>query len=216
MNKNKKERKYIVYIHKLKIDGRVYVGQTCLTLNQRSGSNGHRYKYCTKFWNAIKYYGWDAFEHIVIAEDLSSEEANLLEEKLIKEYNSIDEGFNLVPGGRNYKRTEEQKILMSQRMRGEKNPNFGKPRSEETKAKIGQANSIKNLGRKHTEETKNKMKASQAKLVSSVLCVETNIVYSSLLEAARALGKKSGSHIGEACCGKRKTAYGFHWKFVNE
>lgn len=54
MNKN---NRFCVYIHRLREDGRVYVGQTNSTLKERSGSNGHRYKKCTKFFNAIQKYG---------------------------------------------------------------------------------------------------------------------------------------------------------------
>ncbi len=39
--------------------------------------------------------------------------------------------------------------------------------------------------------------------------------YSSLREAAKAIGKDGGaSHINHVCQGKRKTAYGFIWKYV--
>ena len=58
-------KKFLVYMHRLKLDGRVYIGQTCMSLRQRSGDNGYRYKSCTKFYNAIQKYGWDNFEHIV-------------------------------------------------------------------------------------------------------------------------------------------------------
>ena len=47
-----------------------------------------------------------------------------------------------------------------------------------------------------------------------VMCVETGVVYPSLSEAARQLGFSQGN-ISSACNGKRKTAYGFHWKYVN-
>ena len=47
------------------------------------------------------------------------------------------------------RRSEESKIKMSVARRGERNPNYGKPRSEETRRKIGEANS---KPRKVTEE----------------------------------------------------------------
>lgn len=69
-------KKYIVYMHKLKIDGRVYIGQTCLSIEERAGSNGNKYKGCTKFWNAIQKYGWNNFEHIVLASNLTLDKDN--------------------------------------------------------------------------------------------------------------------------------------------
>lgn len=38
--------------------------------------------------------------------------------------------------------------------------------------------------------------------------------FSSQEEAARALGKKTGSHISEVCRGIHKTAYGFYWRYI--
>ena len=51
----------------------------------------------------------------------------------------------------------------------------------------------------------------------TVLCVETNIIYNSLREAADAVGLASISGI-KGCCDKTygyKTAKGYHWEWVN-
>lgn len=208
-------KKYIVYMHQLKTDlTKVYIGQTSMTLEQRSGSNGYKYKSCTKFYNAIKKYGWNNFNHIILKDNLSLEEANILEDQLIKQYDSINKGFNLVPGGRNHEWTEEQRQQMKERNLGEKNPNFGKPRSEETKKKIGTANKISQKGKKHTEQTKEKMSKNH-KIYKPIICIETNIVYNCPSDAAIGIGKKpsAAGHITEVCQGKRKTAYGFHWRY---
>lgn len=208
-------KKFKVYRHTLKEDGRSYIGQTCLTLERRSGQNGYRYKHCPKFWNAIEKYGWDSFEHVVIEDNLTLEEANILEEKLIKEYNSIENGFNINLGGRNHLWSLEQQQQMKERNLGEKNPNYGKPRSEETKRKIGEANRIAQLGKHHSEGTKKKMSETHKKDIP-ILCIEKNIIFSCPTDAAVGIGlepKKAG-HITEVCKGKRKTAYGYHWSYV--
>ena len=49
-----------------------------------------------------------------------------------------------------------------------------------------------------------------------VLCVETNIVYSSLAEAAKSCGLESKDKISLCCKGKRKTAGSYHWQYVDE
>ena len=209
--------KFLVYIHRLKSDGRVYVGQTKDSLRRRSGSDGSRYKHCPKFWNAIQRYGWDAFEHIIVKDNLSLEQANELEDQLIVQYNSIENGFNINRGGRNHIWTEKQRKIMSERNKGEKNPNYGKPRSEETKRKIGKANAMSQLGHQHSEETKQKMSLAHRKNIP-ILCAETGIVYSCPSAAAIGIGKtaSAASHISEVCKGKRKTAYNFHWEYFNK
>lgn len=207
---------YIVYKHVLREDGRVYIGQTNGTLERRSRSDGSGYKHCPKFYNAIQKYGWDAFDHIVIEENLTLDQANELEDKLILQYDSINNGFNINRGGKNHMWTEEQRKQMSERNMGEKNPNYGKPRSEETKRKIGEANKISLLGKHHTEETKRKISEAH-KIYKPILCVETNTIYNCPSDAALSIGDKTkGGHITEVCQGKRKTAYGYHWEYLDK
>ena len=49
---------------------------------------------------------------------------------------------------------------------------------------------------------------------SSVVCVETGMVYLTYAEAARSIGLSSGDGISAVCKGKQNTAGGFHWKFM--
>ena len=46
----------------------------------------------------------------------------------------------------------------------------------------------------------------------AVVCIETGITYPSIMEVYRLFGFSQG-HISECCIGKRKTAYGYHWKY---
>ena len=208
---------FLIYKHTLKQDGRVYIGQTNSTLERRSRSDGSGYKHCPKFYHAIQKYGWDAFEHEVVAENLTLEEANELEDKLILQYDSINKGFNINRGGKNHVWTEEQRQQMSLRNIGEKNPNYGKPRSEETKRKIGEANKISQLGKKHSESTKLKMSASHKKYIP-ILCIETGTRYNCPSDAAIGIGKNphAAGHITEVCLGKRKSAYGYTWRYLDK
>ena len=97
------KNRYKVYIHKNLINGKVYIGQTCKTLQERSGLNGKKYKDSTRFYEDIEKYGWDNFEHKVLYDNLSCEEANKLERELIKQYKSLDSnyGYNVASGGGN-------------------------------------------------------------------------------------------------------------------
>ena len=94
---------YKIYVHINKINGKIYIGQTCRkNVKARYGKNGIQYQKCPRFWNAIQKYGWDNFEHIVLIENLTQEIADIVEVELIEKYKSCDTnfGYNLAPGGR--------------------------------------------------------------------------------------------------------------------
>lgn len=92
-------RKYTVYKHTNKSNGKVYVGITKQAVERR-WQNGHGYA-GTYFWNAIKKYGWDGFEHEVLFTGLTKEAACDMERFLIKYYqsNNREYGYNVSIGG---------------------------------------------------------------------------------------------------------------------
>lgn len=91
---------YKIYIHKNKINGKVYIGQTKQSLKHR-WNNGNGYSSCPYFWNAIQKYGWDNFEHLLLIDKLTKEQADRLEKEYIQEYKSydIEYGYNISLGG---------------------------------------------------------------------------------------------------------------------
>ena len=115
---------YKVCVHINKINGKIYIGQTKQTLEQRY-KNG--YEHCRHFWNAIQKYGWDNFEHIILVDNLSIDMANIIEEELIKKYNATnkDKGYNMKSGGLNHIPLEETRKLLSETHRGERHWNYG-------------------------------------------------------------------------------------------
>jgi hypothetical protein len=92
---------YKVYVHINNINNKVYVGITGKqNINLRwCGGNGYRINY--PIGNAIKKYGWDNFQHIVIADNLTSCEAKNFEKLIIKGLgaNIPSKGYNLTDGG---------------------------------------------------------------------------------------------------------------------
>ena len=155
------DKKYIIYKHVNKTNGKVYIGQTCMTPNSR-WRNGKGYIYNSYFYNAIKKYGWDNFEHIIVAENLTQDEANIMEEELIKLYQSTnrDKGYNIMFGGNNHALSEETKSKLSKAAKDRMN-NYTEEEMREIGAKISAALSGENngfYGKKHTEETRRKMK----------------------------------------------------------
>lgn len=53
-----------------------------------------------------------------------------------------------------------------------------------------------------------------SKIRKKVICVETNIIYESISNAAKQTGINRG-HINSVCLNKRQTAGGYHWKYIN-
>ena len=49
-----------------------------------------------------------------------------------------------------------------------------------------------------------------------VLMVETGKRFKTLKEAADYLGKKDYKNIAYCCSGKTKTAYGYHWRYIDK
>lgn len=209
---------FVIYKHTLKSDGRVYIGQTG---NIKVRWRPYMYKHSWYFYNAIKKYGWDSFDHEILMDGLTKKEADAYEELFIAQYNSTNKlfGFNLHRGGRarsgkdsptyGMKHSEETRRKMSEAHLGRRN-------SEEhnmkiSKAKKGQPSPLK--GTTFTNEHKRRIQESARKSMKKVLCVETGIIYESLHEA----GRKTGAdyrNISNCCHGKIKTTGGYHWRLV--
>jgi group I intron endonuclease len=92
---------YCVYCHHNKINGKRYIGQTKQVPEERFGKNGSKYSRCVHFNNAINKYGWDAFDHYIIQDNLTKKEADELEILNIAFYNTTDPkyGYNIQSGG---------------------------------------------------------------------------------------------------------------------
>lgn len=98
---------------------------------------------------------------------------------------------------------------------GEDNNNFGKHLSDETKIKI----SIKKKGVKSSIETRDKMSKNRQRgkhpNAKAIICFETGEIF----ECARDITEKYGfsyKNISAVCLGKRKTAFGYIWKFYDK
>ena len=65
-------------------NGKKYIGITMQEPNQR-WRDGKGYCKNKHFYNAILKYGWNNIQHIILFSDLTEDEANEIEEKLIDE-----------------------------------------------------------------------------------------------------------------------------------
>jgi group I intron endonuclease len=97
--------------------GRCYIGQTTQDPNRRRLEHISASKYTTKeyhFHNALRKYGVEAFIFEVIDSANSLEELNLLEEKYVDQYDSINNGFNIRQAGSNKLHSKGSKERMSE------------------------------------------------------------------------------------------------------
>lgn len=96
---NEIKREYVVYMHVNKINSKKYIGIT-KDIKRRWSYNGIEYK-DQIFGKAIQKHGWDNFEHIVLFDNLSKEQACKKEVELIKKYDTTNSkyGYNISLGG---------------------------------------------------------------------------------------------------------------------
>ena len=142
------QNNYSVYIHINKINNMKYIGCTGINPIKRWGygsgySNGQE-----KFYNAIKEFGWNNFEHIVIKDGLSKKEAWDLEEHLILELDTINNGYNAAYGGEKNRLSEASKQKLRKQRMGEKNPNYN-PNKNHTYTKSGNMRIKQKRKKKH-------------------------------------------------------------------
>ena len=75
-------KKYVVYMHKNKINNKVYIGQTC---NIKKRWSPQAYKGSAHFYHAICKYGWNNFQHIILQSQLNKQQADKEEIKNMEE-----------------------------------------------------------------------------------------------------------------------------------
>ena len=101
--------------------GRCYIGQTIQDPNQRRLEHIADSRYTTReyhFHNALRKYGIHSFTFEVIDSTATTlEELNLLEEKYVEKFNSIENGFNIRQPGGNKLHSDESKQRMSEAQR---------------------------------------------------------------------------------------------------
>ena len=189
------ENNYKVYIHINKTNGKRYYGITKQEPKKR-WQNGKKYGNNDHFTNAINYYGWDNFDHIVIARGLTEEEAKWLEIELIREFDTTnrDKGYNITKGGEGtngYKHTEETRKNIGKIHKG-------KTLSEETRKKLSET-----------------MKGKNNPSAKRIYCVELDMYFDTVTEASEYVGCHR-SNISSVLIGNRKTCKGYHWLYAED
>ena len=224
-----KENNYTVYMHKNKINGKVYIGITKMNPEER-WKNGWGYYTQLIFWRAICKYTFNGFEHIIIERNLTKKQAQTKEIELISLYDSTNKqkGYNISHGGEGtigVIKTEESKLK-------NRIAHLGKKASLETRKKISESNKGKH-NKKRTEEQKKRISEKTKEAMNNpilkkklkqlaknrknntkkVCCIETNKIYNTIKEASQDT-KINNWSIGQNCLEKTKSAGGLHWKYI--
>jgi group I intron endonuclease len=125
--------------------GKIYIGRTC-DFDKRMIEHKHcalTKKMNNSLYKAIRKYGWENFTKEIIGKVNDKENAQLLEEALIRQYDSVKKGYNdtYVGGGGNQfedmpnKKMEQFKKKMSRITSGKNNGMYGKKQTEATRVK---------------------------------------------------------------------------------
>lgn len=163
-------------------------------------------------YKAALKYGWGTFSHVILCKT-TKERACLLEQSLIKLYKSRGLSYNIGLGGEGAESfSDETKEKLKQYAPWIK----GKHHTEKAKKKISRADKGHDNGMygKHVSDYVKKLISDKFSKPVLQLDLNNNIInrFSSASEAERYLNGR-GSHIGCCCLGKRKTAYGYKWKY---
>jgi len=208
---------WTVYVHTNKSNKKKYVGITSKPVEKR-WLNGRGYR-TGKFKLAIKKYGWEDFEHEIIANELTEQQAKLMEIAYIALFdsNSRTNGYNLTKGGDG---TLGMKPCLGRIQPAEEIARrsillMGHYVSKETKEKISKSKIGKipwMKGKKHKKESIERLKETLKSRDNSlgknpnakkVLNIETMEIYDSAKGLSLIIGK-SYSHLKSKLNGKYK------------
>ena len=224
-----------VYCHTNKINGKKYIGITSRPVEKR-WAQGRAYRHNSHFTNAIKKYGWNNFEHEVLAEGLKEDVAKDFERMMIFMYHTTDptQGYNQSIGGEpmsGIKHSAETKRKMSEAAKQRvvsdetkrKLSEIMTNRPQELKDKFahshdGMPSWNKGLcgpnnplyGRKHTEDRKKHV--AEARMRHFIRYIPTGEIFRSNREAMQKTGVKP-SKIFSHCIKKVKHP---EWEYVNK
>lgn len=137
----------IVYKIENILSGKIYIGQTIVSIQERwSGHKCDSKRRNTPLYASMRKHGdslEDVFKITILEEDIELTHLDQKEIDWIKELNSIHpNGYNLSNGGQGFLTVEERE-QMSERVRGENNPMYGM---------CGELNPF--YGKKHSESTR--------------------------------------------------------------
>ena len=207
----------IIYVIKNDINDKLYVGKTVTTLANRWLHHKDDYqKYDWHLYRAMRKYGIEHF-WIEKLEDCADEVINEREKYWIEYYHSFKDGYNATLGGDGTIYTDYDLVVATYNELGFINKTAEKL-GIDTHTVSNALNAKNILQPTHLEIARK----ATGKIVNQY-DLNNNFIQSfpSVKAAAESIGKITStsngatSHISDVCRGKRKTAYGYIWRFAN-
>lgn len=195
-------KKYTVYKATNKQNGKSYVGQTSNSLNNRRSWHYSNARHSnSEFAVALLATSRENFEWSVLAETDSVEEALRLEAHYIQFLDSINHGYNMKEGDRvPWNKGKKMSKEYCDKLRGSGNGMWGKTHTPEVRERASDRMSKCQLGDKNVS-------------AKTVYCYELDKTWTTVKECSKDTGINKDS-ISNVCRGVRKTAGGYHFKYV--
>jgi len=195
------------------VNNKLYIGQTLKNrLKRRIYEHyiqSEKYINKTYFYSAIKKYGLKNFKWTILYFAQNKKELNEAEVYWIKSLDTINrnKGYNMTFGGENLLNlTEESRQL--QRKRNAESKRTPEARENQRIKHLGKISKTKGIPRPD-EQGSNHSRARKVELI------ETKEQFGCIMEVEIKYGYDS--HVIGACCrGKIMTAYGNHWRYIED
>lgn len=203
------------YIYKItnKINNKIYIGKTLETIEIRWKEHIKDSKReCNKkrpLYAAFNKYGIDNFT-IEEVEECSAEILNEREIYWIEYFRSFKNGYNATKGG-DGKSYCDYDLILALHHEGLSLKEISKKLGYGTDTCSKALKTFGITSKELIDKGRNKIRKTIIQLDKDT--EEIIQIFPSLKEAYDSLEKQQSGHIAEVCKGKRKTAYGFKWKY---
>ena len=228
-------------MHSNKINNKKYIGITHQK-PERRWRNGKGYQ-CGYFKNAIEKYGWDNFEHIILCDSLTFNDAKQKEKYYISLYNTkFPNGYNLTDGGEgtvnwipSKEFRERQSIIQKERWTEDYKKKISIERRKENSvyqsaefknkiSKLVSGENNPNFNNKWSDLQKEKLRQKQKNNpiylnennsnAKRIMCIESGEIFNCIKYAKEKYGIKSDGSLTAALKNPNRTAAKLHWKYL--
>lgn len=225
------DKTWVIYRHINNINGKSYIGQTCQNPpNDRWRDGKH---YTGHFQQAILKYGWDNFSHEILEKDITTKkQADEREKYWIEFYDSLNNGYNLTPGGDSgngqYKPVLQidlntHSIIKRYDSKEEAEKNIGVKNLSQACSLSSNQKTSKGFLWCYEEDYKQDLfndftfKITNSRSVFQISPIDFSIVakYESISEAARSINKTPRA-IQRCCNNNGYTSASYYWCYVDE